>query len=120
MLIQNHQIRHLNQILLVNEQALDLLAALYSVAYACSAVTEDFPEWLSQAVLPGQDNQLLDSELELLEVLKRKISESNGIVKELARGDKRVKLLRSIPGIGPYCWVVEPLRLLLKISDIFP
>jgi transposase len=58
--------------------------------------------WLRQAVLPGQDNQLLTSELELLEVLKQKISESNGIVKELARGDKRVKLLRSIPGLGPF------------------
>jgi len=55
-------------------------------------------EWLRQAVLPGQDNRLLTAELELLEILKRKISESNGIVKELARGDKRVKLLRSIPG----------------------
>jgi len=58
--------------------------------------------WLRQAVLPGQDNQLLVSELELLEVLKRKISESNGMVKELARGDKWVKLLRSIPGLGPF------------------
>lgn len=59
-------------------------------------------EWLKQVVLPGQDNQLLPSELELLEVLKWKISESNGIVKELAKGDKRVKLLRSIPGLGPF------------------
>lgn len=59
-------------------------------------------KWLSQAVLPGQDNQLLSSELELLEILKRKISESNGIVKELAKGDKKVKLLRSIPGLGPF------------------
>lgn len=58
--------------------------------------------WLRQLVLPGQDNQLLTSELELLEVLRRKISESNGIVKELARSDKRVKLLRSIPGLGPF------------------
>jgi transposase len=40
-------------------------------------------EWLKQIVLPGQDNRLLASELKLLEVLKRKISESNGIVKEL-------------------------------------
>lgn len=59
-------------------------------------------EWLKQVVLPGQDNQLLASELELLEVLKRKISVSNGIVKELAKGDKTVKLLRSIPGLGPF------------------
>ena len=59
-------------------------------------------EWLRQAVLPGQDNQLLASELELLEILKRKISESNGMVRELARGDKGVKLLRSIPGLGSF------------------
>jgi transposase len=59
-------------------------------------------EWLKQVVLPGQDNRLLASELELLEVLKRKISESNGIVKELAKSDRRVKLLRSIPGLGPF------------------
>lgn len=58
--------------------------------------------WLKEVVLPGQDNQLLASELDLLEVLKRKIAESNGIVKELAKGDKRVKLLRSIPGLGPF------------------
>ena len=59
-------------------------------------------EWLKQMVLPGEDNRLLTPELELLEVLKQKISQSNGIVKELARGDKRVKLLRSIPGLGPF------------------
>jgi transposase len=58
--------------------------------------------WLKQVELPGQDNQLLTSELELLEVLKRKISESNGLVKELAKGDKRIKLLRSIPVFGPF------------------
>jgi len=56
--------------------------------------------WLRQAVLPGHDNQLLASEPELLKVLKQEISKSNGIVKELGRSDKRVKLLRSIPGIG--------------------
>jgi transposase len=59
-------------------------------------------EWLKGVVLPGGDNRLLISELELLEVLKQKISQSNGIVKELARGDKREKLLRSIPGFGPF------------------
>jgi transposase len=59
-------------------------------------------EWLRQVVLPGQDNQLLASELDLLQVLKQKISVSNGIVKELGEGDKRVKLLRSIPGLGPF------------------
>lgn len=59
-------------------------------------------EWLRRLVLPGEDNRLLISELELLEVLKRKISQSDGIVKELGKGDKRAKLLRSIPGLGPF------------------
>lgn len=58
--------------------------------------------WLKQVALAGEDNRLLASELELLDVLKRKISESNEIVKELAKGDKKVKLLRSIPGLGPF------------------
>ncbi len=58
--------------------------------------------WLKHVVLPGQDNRLLASELELLEVLKGKISESNGLIRELASGDKRVKLLKSIPGLGPF------------------
>jgi transposase len=71
-------------------------------------------EWLRQAVLPGQDNQLLAAELELLEILKRKISESNGMVKELARGDKRVKLLRNIPGLGPFFSVL----VVKEIDDI--
>ena len=59
-------------------------------------------EWLKQVALPGEDNRLLAPELELLELLKRKISESNGAVKELAKRDRRVKLLRSIPGLGPF------------------
>ena len=59
-------------------------------------------EWLRQTVLPGKDNYLLASEIELLQVLKQKIFESNEAVKDLAKGDKRVKLLRSIPGIGPF------------------
>jgi transposase len=59
-------------------------------------------QWLKQVVLPGQDNRLLASELALLEILKGKISESDGTVRGVARGDKKVKLLRSIPGLGPF------------------
>lgn len=59
-------------------------------------------EWLGEVVLPGEDNRLLNSELELLEAVKQKISQSNGIVNELGKGDKRAKLLRSIPGLGPF------------------
>ena len=62
--------------------------------------------WLRQAVPPSQYNRLLSSEPELLGIPKRKISESNGIVKELAKGGKRVKLLRSIPRLGPFISVL--------------
>jgi transposase len=62
--------------------------------------------WLSQVVLPGQDNRLLASAVELLQAVRQKISESNEIVTELARDDRKVRLLRSIPGLGPFFSVV--------------
>jgi transposase len=71
-------------------------------------------KWLAQVVLPGHDNQLLASELGLLQVLKQKITGSDGMVRDLARGDKRVKLLRSIPGIGPFFSVL----ILYEIDDV--
>ena len=71
-------------------------------------------QWLSQIVLPGEDSQLLTSELEILKFLREKISESNNTVKELAKGDKRAKLLQSIPGIGPFFSVL----ILYEIDEI--
>jgi transposase len=59
-------------------------------------------EWLGKVVLPGEDNRLLISELELLEILKQKVSQSNETVSELGRGDNEAKLLRSIPGLGAF------------------
>ncbi len=71
-------------------------------------------QWLGQAVLPGEDNKLLASELELLKFLKEKISQSNGTVRKLAKGDTRARLLQSIPGIGPFFSVL----ILYEIDDI--
>lgn len=71
-------------------------------------------KWLKQLPLSGKDNRLLASELDLLEVLKRKISESDSWVKDLAKGDARIKLLMSIPGIGPFFSVL----ILYEIDDI--
>jgi transposase len=71
-------------------------------------------QWLSQIELPGEDNQLLTSELELLRFLREKISQSNSTVKELAKGDARARLLQSIPGIGPFF----SLLILYEIDDI--
>jgi transposase len=71
-------------------------------------------QWLSQTALPGEDNKLLTSELELLKFLKEKISQSNNTVKELAKRDARAGLLQSIPGIGPFFSVL----ILYEIDDI--
>jgi transposase len=71
-------------------------------------------QWLGQIVLPGEDNRLLTSELELFKFLKEKISQSNSTVKKLAKGDARARLLQSIPGIGPFFSVL----ILYEIDDI--
>jgi len=71
-------------------------------------------QWLDQTVLPGEDDRLLTSELELLKFLKQKISQSNGKVKEIAKKDRRTRLLQSIPGIGPFFSVL----ILYEIDDI--
>jgi len=71
-------------------------------------------QWLSQTALPGEDNKLLTSELELLKFLREKITQSNSTVKELAIKDGRARLLQSIPGIGPFFSVL----ILYEIDDI--
>ena len=48
---------------------------------------------LSRITLPGPDDTLLASEIELLKFLKEKISQSNDAVRKLAKGDTRAKLL---------------------------
>jgi len=71
-------------------------------------------QWLSHTTLSGEDNMLLSSELRLLKYLKEEIMQSNGIVKKLAKKDARVRLLQSIPGIGPFFSVL----ILYEIDDI--
>lgn len=71
-------------------------------------------QWLSRIKLPIPDDTLLGSELELLKFLKGKISQSNGMVKKIAKGDTRARLLQSIPGIGPFFSVL----ILYEIDDI--
>lgn len=71
-------------------------------------------KWLKQLILAGEDNKLLTSEIELLEVLRQKISESDSWVKELAKRDTRVKLLMDIPGIGPFFSVL----IVYEIDDV--
>lgn len=58
--------------------------------------------WLNTIPVKGPDREMLDEELKLYEALKERISQGAQLVKEIARGDKRVELLETIPGIGEF------------------
>jgi transposase len=58
--------------------------------------------WLKQIQIKEVDRKILDEDLELYKALELSITRSNSLVKELAHGDQRVELLRTIPGIGEF------------------
>lgn len=59
-------------------------------------------EWLKQIDLPKSEREMLNHEIQLLEELEEKIKLTNSLIRELAEGDERVKLLQTIPGIGKF------------------
>ena len=71
-------------------------------------------KWLSQIELQGEDNGLLINEMKLFKFLRELISQSDSTVRKLGKIDPRAKLLRSIPGIGPFFSVL----ILYEIDDI--
>ena len=58
--------------------------------------------WLRQIPVKEVDKRLLEEDLELYEALEKCIAKSDSLVKELAQGDRRVELLKTIPGIGDF------------------
>jgi transposase len=58
--------------------------------------------WLKTIPVKEQDREMLDEELKLYYALEERISRSEQLVEKLARGDRRVKLLQTIPGIGRF------------------
>ena len=58
--------------------------------------------WLRAIPIKELDRKILDEELKLYDALEERISQSEQLVKKLARGDRRVKLLETIPGIGQF------------------
>ena len=58
--------------------------------------------WLKQIVVKEVDRKILDEDLELYQALEQRIAKSDSLVRELAQGDPRVKLLKTIPGIGEF------------------
>ncbi len=58
--------------------------------------------WLKTIPVKETDRGMLDEELKLYAALEERIGQSEQLVKKLGRGDKRVKLLETIPGIGEF------------------
>jgi len=58
--------------------------------------------WLKTIPLKEQDREMLKEDLELYDALEERISRSEQMVHKLAHGDKRVKLLKTIPGVGEF------------------
>jgi len=58
--------------------------------------------WLRALPIKELDRKILDEELKLYDALEERISQSEQLVKKLACGDKRVKLLETVPGIGQF------------------
>ena len=70
--------------------------------------------YLKKLALPGIDGEILRENLELLEVLDSLIKEAEREIQRLIGDDPRVKLLRTIPGLGPILAAVVA----LEIDDI--
>lgn len=58
--------------------------------------------WMESLSLKKRDREMLDEDLKLYHELEERISRSEQLVQEMADGDKRVELLRTIPGIGKF------------------
>jgi len=58
--------------------------------------------WLKQIQVREVDRRVLDEDLELFKALEERIAKSDSLVRELAQGDPRVKILKTIPGIGEF------------------
>jgi len=58
--------------------------------------------WLYEIDVGSDERKLLDSELTLLEALNARIKSSDRWVNELAKGNKEIDLLKTIPGIGKF------------------
>lgn len=57
-------------------------------------------DYLSKVELPGAAQELLRQDLRLLEVLSSQIGETEKLLARSLKGDRRVELLRTIPGLG--------------------
>jgi len=71
-------------------------------------------EYLRQIPVKEIDRRMLDEDLELLEELNRHIGRSEDWIEGLAEEDERVRLLKTIPGIGKFFSVL----IVYEVDDI--
>lgn len=58
--------------------------------------------WMESLELPEPDGSLLREQLALLGQLQERIRSSEGMLRDLSKGDEAVQWLRSLPGIGTF------------------
>jgi len=58
--------------------------------------------WLTELVLPEPDWSILREDLLLLEMVRDRIASSERLLEALAKDDRAIDILRSIPGIGKF------------------
>lgn len=58
--------------------------------------------WMESLRLPSPDGEILSEDLALLDVVRERISSSEGLIRSLSRGDQAVRWLKSMPGIGDF------------------
>lgn len=68
-------------------------------------------EYLKKLTLDGVDGEILKENLKLLETFNQLIKEAEGEIESLLREDPRVKLLRTVPGLGPILAAVVALEI---------
>jgi len=68
-------------------------------------------DYLRKLNLPGVDGEILREDLDLLEVFNRLIKEAEREIGSLMGEDPRVKLLRTVPGLGPILAAVVALEI---------
>ena len=68
-------------------------------------------DYLAKVELPGGAQELLRQDLALLEVLSREVRATEQWLRDSVRGDHRVELLRTVPGLGDLLATVVALEI---------
>ena len=59
-------------------------------------------EYLKHIEIPEPDKQIISDSIKFLKVLRGYIKKSDGIVDRLSKGDRRVEILQTVPGVGKF------------------